>query len=107
MREEPVVTHDDAIWRAAIPGRPSRALSALPNDDSSRLYQPGRSSLEWSVLCSALSLILPVAIVFALLFARRARRRGSPRWLAALLAAVWCGLLGVYVRFAFGFPIVP
>jgi len=48
-------------------------------------------------VCSALAL-------GAALLARRATNR---RWLAAALAAVWCGFLGLLVRTALGGGFVP
>lgn len=59
---------------------------------------PGRSSFDWSVLFAALALLIPVAGLFSLVFAERARRRGYPRWKSALAAGIWCLVLGVALR---------
>jgi hypothetical protein len=58
----------------------------------------GRASVEWSVCAAAFALLFPELALLGVAFAIRSRRHGSPRWLAALLASVWCGILGVIVR---------
>ena len=93
------------LVRASIPGRPSglhptsaRALS---------LFAPGRTRLEAAVLFAALAILAPWASVAAVAFALAARRAGNRRWLAALAAAVWCGVLGLAVRVATGLGFFP
>ena len=76
-------------------------------DAGLELVAPGRSSFEWSVMFAALSLLVPVLAALGLLFAERARRRGSSRWFAGGLAALWCGLLGAFIRIRLGIQVVP
>jgi len=75
--------------------------------DTQRVWQPGRAPLEWSILCSAVGLLFPALALVGAGFALRARRQGSPRWLAAFLIALWCALLGSVVRLAIGFGLLP
>lgn len=96
------------IVRAAIPGRPRvPSPPAAPDTSTTLVWQPGRASLEWSILCSAVGLLFPLLALVGAGFAIRARRQGSPRWLAALLAALWCLVLGGSVRLALGFGFIP
>jgi hypothetical protein len=69
--------------------------------------RPGRGSLEWSVMCSALTLVVPVLGLAALGLAVRARNQGSTRWLVAVLAAPWCAFLGALLRLRLGFEVLP
>jgi hypothetical protein len=80
---------------------PARALG------TGTLPDPARSSLEWAVLFSAVALLVPAAVVPALGFVARARRRGSPRWRTLLGAAAWCALLGVVFRLVLGLEVLP
>lgn len=94
------------IVRAAIPGRP-RTQSPPQETDTPMVWQPGRGALEWSILCSAIGLLFPLLALAGAGFALRARLQGNSRWLAALLAALWCLILGGSVRLALGFGLVP
>lgn len=94
------------IVRAAIPGRP-RTPSSSAATETPLVWQPGRAPLEWSILCSAVGLLFPLLALIGAGFALRARRQGSPRWLAAFLAGLWCLILGGSVRLALGFGLVP
>lgn len=100
--------HDDdptsVIFRASIPGRPSN-LSA--SRDSLVWQAPGRVALELSILLSALAILVPVCALGAIPAALVARRSGNSRWLAALIAGVWCLLLGVVVRGLTGMGLFP
>jgi hypothetical protein len=71
------------------------------------VWQPGRAAIEWSILCCAAGLLFPVLAVAGAGFALRARHLGSPRWLAALLCAVWCAVLGGTLRVGLNFSLVP
>lgn len=68
---------------------------------------PGRVVFECSVLLSALALLFPVAALPAGGLAVWAGRRGAGRWLAALAAALWCGLLGGLLRAGLALPVAP
>ena len=87
-------------------GRSSVWFRMLPQsvDD---VWGPGRSSLQWSVVLSALTILVPVLALGAIGFALRCRRQRGERWLAALIAACWCLFLGVAFRRAGGLPIIP
>jgi hypothetical protein len=109
--EEPT----EILFRAALPGRPSRLVrppdpgrggSGRP-DGGTLLFAPGRAALEAAVLLAALAILVPLCAPPALACALVARRRDNPRWLAALVAAAWCGLLGVVVRLALGVAVAP
>jgi hypothetical protein len=50
---------------------------------------------------------VPLAALAGVAAALGARRRGNARWLAAAVAAVWCGLLGALLRGALGVGVVP
>jgi len=101
---------DDDPWpqivRAATPGRPRLAPSRR-EIDTPLVWQPGRAAVEWSILCGAVGLLFPLLALIGAGFALRARRQGSTRWLAALLAALWCAVLGGIVRLAVGFGLFP
>jgi hypothetical protein len=71
------------------------------------IYGPGRSSLQWSVVFSALAILVPMLSVVAVFFALRCRHQHGPRWLVALVAALWCALLGSAFRAFGGLPIIP
>ncbi len=93
------------IFRAGLTG-----ASGIPRRDplpDSQLFAPGRAWLELSILAAALAIVLPVLSTVALLGALGARARGNRRWLAAALAAIWCGFLGVAVRSHLGMGLVP
>jgi hypothetical protein len=64
------------------------------------LSSSGRSSFDWSVLCSALALAMPLSGVLAVYFADRSRRRGYRRWRSAFVMGLWCTLLGALIRIA-------
>lgn len=93
------------IFRAAIPGRPGNVGDGQPR--IAVLFAPGRGALEASVILSALTLLVPVCCVGAVGFATVARRAGNRRWLAALVAGVWCGVLGLALRAVLGMGVVP
>jgi hypothetical protein len=95
---------DAMIFRAAIPGRIS---GSSPRPAGVPWLAPGRGALEVSVLLSALAILVPVCSLGAVVSAVVSRRSGSPRWLAALIAAIWCGMLGVVVRYVIGIELVP
>ncbi|MHB8681855.1 MAG: hypothetical protein ACYDA2_07155 [Acidimicrobiales bacterium] len=71
------------------------------------MTKPGQGSFEWSVMFAATAVLLPMTGLVGVAFALRARRLGSRRWLAALLAAGWCVLLGCLLRVRLGMAIVP
>jgi hypothetical protein len=71
------------------------------------VFGPGRASLQWSIILSAFTILVPMLAIGAIWFALRCRREKGPRWLAALLAACWCTLLGVAFRLFGGLPIIP
>src|ERR1700749_4910587 len=71
------------------------------------IYGPGRTSLQWSVTLSALTILVPMLCVGGIYFALRCRRQGGERWLVALLAAIWCAFLGSAFRWFGGLPIIP
>ena len=110
--DEPV----EILFRAALPGRPSRlVIPAEPGrrsgdaerPDGALLFSPGRLALEGAILLAALAILVPLCAPPALACALLARRRGNRRWLAAFVAAAWCGLLGVVIRIALGLPVAP
>ena len=76
-------------WQTGVSRRAERA---------SPLFDPGRGRLELAVLLSAAAMLVPVAAFPALVAAVSARRAGNPRAVAACLAAIWCGMLGLVVR---------
>jgi hypothetical protein len=97
----------EIIFRAALPGRPSR-LTAPPDPHRARLlFAPGRLQLEAAILLAALAILVPLAAPGAGACALAARRKGNRRWLAAFLAATWCGLLGIALRRALAVPLLP
>lgn len=93
----------DRLLRTAISGRPS----GLGGKEPLPMFAPGRPALEAAVLLAALAILVPALGIGAVGFAWRAHRRGNRRWLAALLAAVWCVGLGIVLRRAGGLPLVP
>jgi hypothetical protein len=93
------------VFRAALPGWQS--VIADHDRDVPVMFVPGRGSLEGSILLSAFALLEPVLAIAALVFALRARSAGNRRWLAALLASLWCGGLGLVLRMGLGFGLVP
>jgi hypothetical protein len=97
------------IFRAALPGWQS-TLSRSADRRAARaeaLFAPGRGYLEGAILFDAFAILAPMCGVAAIALALLARRAGNRRWLAATLAGVWCAFLGVVVRSAMGFPVVP
>jgi hypothetical protein len=94
------------IFRAALPGWQS-VITRRRDGGAALLFAPGRRWLEASVLAAAVSLLVPSLAVVAVGAALLSRRAGNSRWLAALLAALWCGLLGTVVRGALGIAVVP
>lgn len=95
----------DRLFRAAIPGRPD-GISTSPGRVED-LWAPGRSSLEGAVLCATLAILCPLAALGSIAFALRTRRAGNGRWMAALLAGVWCCFLGSMLRAIAGLPLIP
>lgn len=71
------------------------------------VFGPGRASLQWSIILSAFTILVPMFSIAAIWFALRCRRQKGDRWLAALLAACWCALLGIAFRLFGGLPIIP
>jgi hypothetical protein len=69
--------------------------------------EPGRVPLEGSLLLSAVSILVPVLSPAAAGCAVLARRAENPSWRAALVAALWCGVLGLAVRGFFGAGLLP
>ena len=88
-------------------GRGSSVWMRMLPQSIDDVYGPGRASLEWSVILSALTILVPMLVVPAIYFALRCRRQHGPRWLVALLAACWCALLGSAFRLFGGLPIIP
>jgi hypothetical protein len=97
----------EIIFRAALPGRPSRLMAPPDRGRAAMLFAPGRLQLEGAVLLAALAILVPLAALGAGACAVAARRKGNRRWLAAFLAAVWCGVLGIVLRRALGVPLLP
>jgi hypothetical protein len=97
----------EIIFRAALPGRPSRLMTPPDRDRATVLFAPGRLQLEGAILLAATAILIPLAAPGAGACALAARRKGNPRWLAAFLAATWCGLLGMALRRALGVHILP
>jgi hypothetical protein len=58
----------------------------------------GKASFEWAILFATIALLFPVSGLLGICFADRSRRRGYPRWLAALVMSAWCAILGSLVR---------
>jgi len=75
--------------------------------EGSLLSAPGRARLEAAVALAALAILVPALAPAGAGVALTARRAGNPRWLAALLAALWCGLLGASMRGAVGMGLLP
>jgi len=75
--------------------------------EGSLLTAPGRARLEAAVLLAALAILVPVLAPAGVGAALTARSAGHPRWLAALVAALWCGLLGAALRGAVGMELLP
>ncbi|HTC23849.1 MAG TPA: hypothetical protein VK688_05770 [Gemmatimonadales bacterium] len=102
--------HDDGarIFRAAIPLFPS-GLSGRGASEPRipPIFHPGRGWLELTIGFCAAALIAPLCFPGAVAAALLARRAGNARWLAGLIAAVWCTMLGVALRAELGMPVVP
>jgi len=96
----------DRLVRAGLPGRPS-GMTPVRSQGIDDVWTPGRPSLEWAVVLAALGILVPVVALGSAGFALRARRQGSPRWLAALLASLWCLGLGLVLRRAGGIGVFP
>jgi uncharacterized MAPEG superfamily protein len=58
----------------------------------------GKASFEWAILFATIAILFPVSGLVGICFADRSRRKGYPRWLAALLVSAWCAILGSLVR---------
>ena len=102
LDEEPT----EIVFRAALPGRPGGLVPPPDPDRAAMLFAPGRVALEAAVLLAALALLVPVCAPGAVACALAARRKGNRRGVAALVTAVWCGVLGVVIRWALGFGIL-
>lgn len=96
--------HDASLMRASIPGRPSGLLSRA---SAIAILAPGRAWLECSIILSALTMLVPALACGAFVCAVMARRSDNPRATAALLASVWCGMLGLGLRTATGIGYLP
>jgi hypothetical protein len=106
MFDSPDSDDDGArIFRASLPGWQSTLRR--PRNGGAALFAPGRGRLELSVMMSAFALVVPLCALPALGCALLARRAGSGRWLAASVAAAWCGLLGLAFRVVAGMGSVP
>jgi hypothetical protein len=68
---------------------------------------PGRASLEWAALFSALALIFPLSALIGVGFVLRARHQGVPRWVPAAALALWCGVLGLVLEGVLGTRLLP
>lgn len=98
---------NDRLLRVTLPGRPSFLGRRETKYTAADVFAPGRPSLELSVLLSALAIVIPMLSIGAGLFAVRSSRQGHPRARAALIAAVWCGVLGVIIRLGGGLEVLP
>jgi hypothetical protein len=101
-------THEDQgdrIFRASLSGWQT-AISRR-DDVGSALFAPGRGWLEGSIVLAAFSILVPMLSLLSILCSLGARRAHNSRWLAALIAAIWCGILGVVVRTAMGMGVLP
>jgi hypothetical protein len=96
----------EIIFRAALPGRPGALLPPADRGGAPLLFAPGRLALEAAVLLAALAILVPLCAPGAMACALTARHRGNRRGLAALVAAVWCGVLGLVLRRALGLGIL-
>jgi hypothetical protein len=94
-----------AVFRAALPGRPS-GLTRQAHFGAT-LLAPGRGAFEAALVLAAFALLVPLCSPCALAAAVLARRAKHPRWLAAALAAAWCGLLGGAFRGMIGLGLAP
>jgi hypothetical protein len=88
---------------AFAPGRP---VSAQP-DAWARYGEPGRAAFELSLALCALALVFPWVGVGAVLAAARSWQKGSRRAWRALLAALWCCILGLVIRGYLGVGVFP
>jgi hypothetical protein len=98
---------DSRVFRRSVLGLPIGRYGKLSGEGSLAVTAPGRGWLEATVVLAAVAILLPVLSVPAVVAGFRARRAGNPRWLAGLLASVWCGLLGILLRAALGATLVP
>ena len=100
--------NDERIFRAAVTSWPSQVSGPYARREPDRhVAELGRGWLELSILASIAAIGVPVCSALALGAALLARRATNRRWLAAALAAVWCGFLGLLVRTALGGGFVP
>src|SRR5260370_8616720 len=76
----------ELIFRAALPGRPSRLMAPPDRHRAAVLFAPGRLQLEGAVLLAALAILIPLAAPGPGAFALAARRQGNRPGLAAFLA---------------------
>jgi hypothetical protein len=76
-------------------------------DAPAKFIEPGRAAFELALALSALALVFPWVVIGALAAAIRARRQGSSRAGRAVVAALWCCLLGIVVRTYLGFGVFP
>jgi hypothetical protein len=97
---------DADLFRAAVPGW-SSALRSRARPGGNELLAPGRKWLEVCVGLSAFAIVVPALILAAVPCALRARALYNRRWLAAVMAACWCGLLGVLFRGWLGVGLFP
>jgi hypothetical protein len=70
-------------------------------------FEPGRASFDWSLLFSALAIVVPVSGLVAMMLSQRARQRSSARWKVAMAMAVWCTALGVGARLVLHVGVIP
>ncbi len=96
---------DARVFRAAL--APLRRQGPPSPDRALRLFAPGRKALEAAIGLAAVAIVMPVVSIAAIWFAIAARRAENPRGTAAVVAAVWCGVLGTFLRFTLGFPVIP
>jgi hypothetical protein len=88
-------------------GRGSSVWMRMLPQSVEDVFGPGRASLQWSVILSAFTILVPMLGIGAIWFALRCRRQNGARWFAALLAACWCMVLGAAFRLFGGLPIIP
>ena len=76
----------------------ARTGSTVPRRRFEDLLVPGRASFDWSVLCAAAAIVVPVVAVAGVTFAALSRRQHYGRWKAALAVNLWCAFLGIMIR---------
>jgi hypothetical protein len=67
-------------------------------DVADRPVRDGKATFEWAILFATIALVFPVSGLVGICLADASRRRGYPRWLAALAMSAWCAILGSLVR---------